>query len=152
MIETSSPCFYIIQANDEAAEIITSGFSIRTTNDISSVTVRSKDFANDIEPINELDSALDMIKSSLAGPQEEHTRFNPLFFLLPDEVLDEALQLDPNTNEVHFFGLDGNPFGLKITDISINDELIISGMVTYRQFDLPTYEEIIKNQSIKRLN
>lgn len=152
MIETSSPCFYIIQAKDEAAELITSGFSLRTTNDISSVTVRSKDFDNDIETINELDSALEMIKEALTGEQEEITQFNPLFFLMPTEVFDEALQLDPNTQEVHFFGLDGNPFGLKVTNISVNDELLVSGTASYKQFDLPPYEEILEKQASQRMN
>lgn len=152
MIISNSPSFYVIRATGEAAELIASVFSPGTMGDITDVVVLSREFDNDIEPINELDKTLETIKEGLGSDIIENASFNPLFIPMSIDDLDDALEVEQKNDNVRFTAMDGNPFAVKIVEITSNDEPLISATVAYQQFDLPSYDVIMHNQTHSRLN
>lgn len=150
-----SNSFYLIRATGEAAELITSVFSAGSMGDITDVTVLSKEFDNDIEPINEMDATLATIKEGLGSVLVENVTFNPLFIPMHIDELDDALDVEQKTDNVRFTGMEGNPFAIKIVDITSGadgNQQLIAGTVAYQQFDLPSYNDIIDKQTNYRLN
>ena len=150
-----SNSFYVIRAVGEAAELITSVFSPGSMGDIADVTVLSKEFNNDIEPINEMDQTLATIKEGLGSTLVENVSFNPLFVPMHIDDLDDALDVEQKHDNVRFTAMDGNPFAIKTVDIKTGadgDEELIAGTVSYQQFDLPAYTDIMEKQLNHRLN
>lgn len=152
MIESPTQSFYIITASGEAAELITATFSIGTMADIVDVIVLSKEFSNDIEPINEMDTTLETIKEGLGSVFVEHVKFNPLFIPMKMSDLDDALEVESKNDNISFMAMNGDPFAIKIVELAANEEPLITATVRYHQFDLPSYEDIMKNQSSLLLN
>lgn len=147
MITPSSPSFYVIQATGEAAELIASVFSPGSMGDITDVVVLSKEFTNDIEPMNELSDSIETIKEGLGLEITENVKFNPLYIPMKIEDLDDALEVERKSDVVKFTAMDGNPFAVKIVEIIANDESVLTGTVSYQQFDLPGYEVIMEKQN-----
>jgi len=152
MIISNSPSFYVIRATGEAAELIASVFSPGSMGDITDVVVLSREFDNDIEPINELDKSLETIKEGLGSDIIENANFNPLFIPMSIDDLDDALEVEQKNDNVRFTAMDGNPFAVKIVEITSNEEPLISATVAYQQFDLPSYDVIMHNQTHSLLN
>lgn len=148
MIIAPTSSFYVIRASFEAAEMITSVFSPGSMSDITGVIVLSKDFTNDIEPINELDNSLTIIKDGMGFPILENVQFNPLYIPMSIDELDDALEVHQKDDNVQFTGMDGNPFAVKTIEISgTNNEPLIAASVNYHQFQLPAYEVIMEKQT-----
>jgi len=153
MITTTSPSFYTIRASGEAAELITSAFSPGSMCDIINVVVLSKDFTNDIEPMNELRATINTIKDGLGKDVIQSVSMNPLFIPMPIEDLDEALDVEQKSDNIRFTAMNGDPFAVKIVELlNLNEELLLTGVVSYQQFDLPGYETIMANQRNTYLN
>jgi hypothetical protein len=147
MITAPSNSFYTVQATGEAAELIASVFSPGSMGDITDVIVLSKEYTNDIEPINELDDSLETIKSGLGVELIENTSFNPLYIPQPMELLDEALDVEVKGDNVRFTAMDGNPFAVKIVEVSTPMEPLLTATVSYQPFELPSYDVIMQNQT-----
>lgn len=153
MIISPSESFYVIRASGDAAELIAAAFSPGTMADITDVIVLSKDFSNDIEPMNEIDETLKMIKDGLGVDLIESVMFNPLFVPRPIEELDDALEVEQKSEIVGFSAMNGNPYAVRTIELGMEDEPpMLSAIVSYHQFDLPSYEIIMKNQLTQRLN
>lgn len=155
MITATVPSFYVIRAVGEAAELITSVFSPGTMGDITDVTVLSKEFDNDIEPINEMDTTLATIKEGLGSTLVENVTFNPLFIPMHIDELDDALDVETKHDNVRFTAMEGNPFAVKTVDIKTGvdgDEELIAGTVAYTQFELPSYTDIMDKQTNHLMN
>jgi hypothetical protein len=146
MIQPSAPSFYVIQATGEAAELIASVFSESAMSDIENVTVLSKQYTNDIEPMNELDSTLETLKDGLGIELDETVKFNPLYFPMSLDVLAESLESDPKSDKVRFNAMRGNPYAVKIVEINADESPLIVGSVSYQPFELPAYEDIMNKQ------
>lgn len=151
----SSKSFYVIHAVGEAAELITSVFSAGCMGDIANVTVLSREYNNDIEPINEMDATIETIKSGLGSLLVENVTFNPLYIPMSIDALDEALDVEVKNDAVRFAAMEGNPFAIKTTNIKTGidgqDELL-AGTVAYQQFELPEYQHIMDKQLNSRLH
>ena len=151
MISPAAKTFYLLNAIGEAAEVITSVFSPGSMNDIETVAVLSHEFSNDIEPLNELDESLEMLKLVLLKV-ETTEEFNPLYMPMPIEALDEVLDGTSKSDSMLFTGMNGNPFAIKTVQVEQNSETIVSAIVSYKQFDLPGYDEILAKQTSARLH
>jgi hypothetical protein len=153
MITPTVPSYYVIRAQGEAAELITSVFSPRIMSDIQDVLVISKDFDNDIEPINHLDETIQTLKDGLiADDIKEEVEFNPMYLPSQDDQLLDALETEGKSDAVKFTAMGGNPFAVKLIHLDDqNDERLVTGIVSYQQFDLPAYEVIV-NSSKNLLN
>lgn len=147
MIQAPTPAFYIVRATGEAAELIASVFSPGSMSDITDVIVLSKEFTNDIEPINELDESLRTMKEGLSTDLIENCKFNPLFVPMSIDDLDEALEVEQRSDHVQFSAMDGNPFAVKIIEFSTPLEPLLTATVSYQQFDLPGYAQIMDKQN-----
>ena len=153
MIIAPTPSFYIIRAYGEAAELITSVFSPGTMGDITDVIVLSKEFSNDIEPMNELDASLVTLKEGMGSEMTEVISFNPLFIPQSMDALDDALEVEHKNDNVRFTAMDGNPFAVKIVELTaLDDEPLITATVSYQQFDMPSYDTIMQSQVNSVLN
>lgn len=152
MIQPTAQSFYVIQATGEAAELIASVFSAASMSDIENVTVVSKEYTNDIEPINELDATLETIKEGLGVDLVENVTFNPLYIPSSIDVLHDALDVELKNNHVGFNAMHGNPYAVKIVEINSNETPLIVGSVSYQPFDLPSYEVIMDKQLHTLLN
>lgn len=146
MITAPTQAFYVIRASGEAAEMIASVFSPGAMGDITDVVVLSREFTNDIEPINELDISLETLKLGLSPNLIEDCQFNPLFIPMPLDDLDDALEIEQKSDHVRFSAMNGNPFAVKIIQLSSDHEQLLIGTVSYQQFDLPGYEHIMDKQ------
>jgi len=146
MIQAPTPAFYVVRATGEAAELIASVFSPGSMGDITDVIVLSKEFSNDIEPINELDESLQSLKTGLSAELIEDCQFNPLFIPMSLDDLDDALEVEQKSDHVRFSAMDGNPFAVKIVQLSTPLEPLLTATVSYQQFDLPGYEQIMEKQ------
>lgn len=153
MIIAPTSSFYVLRASGEAAELIASVFSPGTMGDISDVIVLSREFTNDIEPMNEMDASLEVIKSGLGPDVVQSVSFNPLYIPMPIGELDDALDVEQKNDNVRFTAMDGNPFAVKIVELSTEaDERLITATVSYQQFELPSYEIIMHKQTHGLLN
>lgn len=152
MITAPTQSFYVIRASGEAAELIASVFSPGAMGDITDVIVLSNNFSNDIEPMNEMDASLSTIKEGLSSDIVENVQFNPLYIPMSLDELDDALVIEQKSDSVQFSAMNGNPFAVKIVEISSQDEQLITASVSYQQFDLPGYEQIMHNQKNLVLN
>ena len=147
MIDTKQKSFYILNATREAAETLTSIFSSRSLKDVESITVLSKLFDNDIEPINELKTSIECLKTSFSAGYKESGEFNPLYFPSTPDQIDEILEHTGISGSLKFSGMNGNPFAIMSADVKTeDDELLIHSLTCYRPYDLPAYEEIIAGQ------
>jgi hypothetical protein len=152
MITPLAPAYYVVQATGEAAEMITAVFSPGTMGDIVDVTVLSKEFTNDIEPINELDGALRIIKSGLQPNLLQTEEYNPLYVPMSIDALDDALDVETKGEMVRFTAMNENPFAVKIVEIATEEMPLITATVSYQQFDLPSYDTIMSSQTTRLLN
>lgn len=146
MIQAPTPAFYVVRATGEAAELIASVFSPGSMGDITDVIVLSKEFTNDIEPINELDDSIQTLKAGLSADLIEDCQFNPLFIPMSLDDLDDALEVEQKSDRVSFSAMDGNPFAVKIVQLSTPLQPLLTATVSYQQFDLPGYEQIMEKQ------
>jgi hypothetical protein len=156
MIITTSPAFYVIKAGGEAAELIASVFSPGSMADIEDVNVISKEYTNDIEPLNELETSLNTIKLGLLGTEiTENVSFNPLYIPMNIDELDDALEVDIKNDNVRFTAMDGNPYAIKSVDMFVGpngDKELLAATVAYKQFQFPDYQSIMDRQQNSRLN
>lgn len=147
MILAPTPSFYMLEATEEAARIIASTLSSDVQNDIKSVLIVSREFSNDIEPTNELRESTSTIRLALAEEPTETLTFNPLFVPSSQEALDEALDSEIKGDHFRFVGMNGNPFAVAILELTSRETPILTGTVSYQQFDLPGYEDLMKERS-----
>lgn len=145
MISPKVPCYYAIHSKDEAAELIAAMFSPAVMVDIADVVVVSKLFDNDIEPIHEMDAAIEIITSAVAGEISAEEQFNPLY--LPNsssELHDMFDTIDGRNDALAFVGMNANLFVVKLTQVNsaLTDDSLISAVARYQQFELPSYSEI----------
>ena len=152
MITPTVPSFYVIQAVGEAAELIASVFSSGSMSDIEGVMVISKEYSNDIEPINELDATLETLKEGLGVDLVQNVTFNPLYIPMSMDDLQDSLESNDKSDFVRFTGMRENPYAVKIVEISADEQPVIVGSVSYKQFELPPYEDIIEKQLKTLLN
>lgn len=148
MITPSVPCFYLVNAVDEAAVAIAATVTSKSMSDISAMTVLSSQFDNDIAPITEVDAACEVLKSAIATEDFSKSEvFNPLFYPSTDEAFDEALDVEMRNNFVKFIGMEGNPFVAKSTTFFIGSKQVLSSSVNYQQFDLPEYDVLTERRN-----
>lgn len=149
MITTKSPAFYFLRTSGEAAELLTSLISPKTMMDITNAVIISKEFSNEIEPIHELDAAIETIKDGLVANEIEVTeQFNPLFYPCDDERLDDALEVEMKSDRVSFNAMHGNPYHAKQIELQSNGETTIEAGVVFQPFDLPGYESIMEARQL----
>ena len=147
MITAPSNAFYILNAQGEAAELITALFSPGVMGDIVDVSVLSCEFTNDIAPIHELQTSIDIIKCGLTSELVESMVFNPLYMPMPIEALDDSLEIDARSENIGFTGMNGSPYTLQLIEIKSQDAPLISAHVSYKPFDMPSYEFIMEKQN-----
>lgn len=153
MITDQKDSFYILNASGEVAETLISAFSDRVLKDIESITVLSKLFDNDIEPINELSNSIDFLKEAISPGFKESSEFNPLYFPTSEEAIDDVLDPLESGNGFRFSGMNGNPFAIMSKNVNDKDDgLLIHSLTCYRQFDLPSYDELKSDQKTFLLN
>jgi hypothetical protein len=154
MITPPTECFYMIQAQGEAAEIIAAKLSLGSMSDIMEAVLVSEDYNNDIQATIGLDSTIASMKQELVETQVvESTDFNPLYKPSTQDEIDEVLDgEDSKTETFRFVGMYGNPFMLKSTRLLQGEDEIITGHVSCRPFDLPSYSDIVAGQATMRLN
>ena len=149
MITTASPAFYFLRINGEAAELLTSLISPKTMLDIKDAVIVSKEFTNEIEPINELDAAINTLKAGLATTDlQVSEEFNPLYYPCSEERIDEALDVELKSDRVSFNAMEGNPFHATRIELSSNGETTIQAGVVFQPFDLPGYESIMEARQL----
>lgn len=151
MNDQGSPCFFVVKAREEAAQVVAAELSQSASSDIIEATLVSADFQYDIGVLLGMDA---VIKHTAAGLHETTVteQFNPLFLpqLLPE--LDDMLELQMKSDSVRFTGMDGSPFTIKMTGVKHDEETLIVGKAQYHPFDLPTYPEIVETHEHTRFN
>jgi hypothetical protein len=154
MINPTTDCFYVIQAEGEAASLVSEKLSASTVQDIREVILISEDFDNDIQASESLDNAIEEVKSRLGEADlTEATTFNPLYIPSSQEAIDDVLDGDVKSESYRFVGMDGSPFTWKTVSISgSNDEELLMGKISYKPFDLPGYSEILAAHANVKIN
>lgn len=137
-----TPCFFVVKAMDEAAQLIASHLSPSTATDIVETTLVSMDFEHDISAVICMDEVISRTSEALPSSTVEQ-QFNPLFLPNKIEDIDELLELQPHLDAVKFVGLDGNPFTIKHSNLKIDDNVVLMGRAQYHPFELPPYVDII---------
>jgi len=151
MINPPTDCFFVIQLHGEAAEYVASTLSESTLSDIREAVMISEDFSNDIAAEVSMDNAVLNVKNSLMGEVEELITMNPLYIPSGPDAIRDVLDGDFKSDTLKFTGMDGNPFTLKTTSLTSNDQGVLEAKVACKPFELPSYEDIIAGQT-KGLN
>jgi hypothetical protein len=86
------------------------------------------------------------LKAGLSTDLIEDCQFNPLFIPMSLDDLDDALEVEQKSDRVSFSAMDGNPFAVKIVQLSTPLQPLLTATVSYQQFDLPGYEQIMEKQ------
>ncbi len=152
MITPEVPSFYVIRATGEAAELITSVFSPSTMADVLEVVVVSHEFSNDIEPLNEVAESLSLINEGLISTVKQTTEFNPLYVPSTAEQIDEAIDADVIGDVTKFIAMDGNPYAIASTKIETESGPLLTAVVRYNEFEIPSYDSVIKSCDELRIN
>lgn len=154
MIIPPTECFYMIQVQGEAAEVVASTLSLGAMSDIREAVLVSEDYTNDIQATVCLDNMIAAVKQQLVESEViESSEFNPLFKPSTHDELDEVLDGDDKAeSSFRFIGMHGNPFMLKSTRLLHGEEEILVGQVSCRPFDLPSYTDILAGQAAVRPN
>lgn len=111
--------------------------------DITSITVVSKVKESDIESIHDLEVTTTNLQKIFSAPVIETIDYNPLYFPMGDEAVLDALGTTSGSAQVEFYAVDKNPYTVMTRELSFNDTAIATGAVRFREFNLPSYEEII---------
>lgn len=142
IIPTVGAYYFFNLSTDLAAEILDIVCEPAAA-DVSSITVLSKVKSSDIESIHDLERTTKNLQKLFSTPLNQKTEFNPLYFPSPESALLDALGTSQGSSQVEFFAVDKNPYTAMTTELSFNDSVIANGTVRFREFDLPSYEEII---------
>lgn len=146
MITASTSSSFGVHAVGEGAEVIAHAFSPGTVGDIEAVVMASRDYESDIDAVHRLDETLEAIRDGFSIELTCSEKFNPLYVPCTIEELDEVLESDSKAEQVLFSGMNGNPFILKSTELVSEDQVVVRGHVSYKVFDIPSYETIMANQ------
>lgn len=111
--------------------------------DIASMTVVSKVKQSDIESIHDLEATVMNLQKLFSAPVIETIDYNPLYFPMGDAAVLDAMGTTSGSSQVEFFAVDKNPYTVMTRDLTFNDAAIVTGAVRFREFDLPSYEEIV---------
>ena len=153
MINPPTECFYMMQLDGEAAEFAASTLSSSTTNDIKEAVLISSDFAHDIQALASLDEVLRLVEDKLDGlPLIKHEYTNPLYMPSTPDEIDSVFDGDIRSETMAFVGADGNPFTMKMIDVSTDERELVKARLTCKPFELPSYSEIIQEHKNLRLN
>jgi hypothetical protein len=153
MITPPTECFYMVNMQGEAAELVTAKFSPGSMGDIMEAVLVSEDFNNDIQATIGLDMTIATMKKQLIESVViESSDFNPLYKPSTPEELDDALDGEDQSETFRFISMDGNPFMMKSTRLLHGEQEILMGHVSCHPFDLPSYSDIIAGQKAIKLN
>lgn len=153
ILSPPTDCYYMVHATGEAAEFVAGTLSASTTTDIKEAVLISIDFKSDIQAAVSLDETIELVKKQLDGlPLTEYEYNNPLFTPSSPEELDEVLDGDARSETITFVGLDGNPFTLKMRDVTTEDRDLVRAKLSCKPFDLPPYNEIMLDHANIKLN
>lgn len=152
MITPPTETFYAIRITGEAADLITNKLSPSTTSDIFEAVLISDDYESDISAYNQMESTVKELQSHLDQTDIKiDVKFNPLYYPATPEEIEGILESDGKSDSFRFVGMDGNPFTMTSTNISCNDELIITAQMACHQFELPALNEILDAQKDLKL-
>lgn len=151
MISPTTDCYWLVRTEGSAAEFIASTLSVAAMNDITEAVLVSADFDTDIQANISLDFVVSALQEHLEGEAIVYESFNPLYIPSSIEAIDDVME-GISEDTMKFTGMDGSPYTMKTLGVTQHDREIISAKVTYKPFDLPSYNDIIKEQSELRLN
>lgn len=151
MISQTRFCFYSVTLFDEAAQQLSTEISTASALDILEATLVSEEFEYDIGAILALDAAVNSLQFGLPNV-EKIEKFNPMFVPAPVEELDDMMEPQVATDAVKFTGMDGNPFTIKMVNVEIDGQKLLSGKAQFYPFDLPSYSEIIQSHEQRIIN
>lgn len=153
ILSPPTDCYYMVHASGEAAEFVASTLSASTIFDIKEAVLISVDFTNDIQATVSLDATIELVKQQLGGLALIECEYvNPLFTPSSPEELDMVLDGDIRSDGVAFVGPDGNPFMLKMLDVSADNREIMRAKLSCKPFELPSYGEIMLDHANLKLN
>ncbi len=149
MITAPTDCFYVIQVQGDAAEFVAGTLCADVLNDIRSAVLISADFRSDIQAEVSMDENVAALRRRLGGDVTEVVQRNPLYAPATPDEIDDVLEGDMRSKHLSFSGMDGSPFTLKTISLTSNSEEVLQGRITYKAFDLPSYEDIVAGLSKK---
>lgn len=152
MITPPTDIFWMVRVEGEAAESVANTLSPSSMSDIKEIVLISDDFNNDIQATITLEEALSVMKAELPTEIIEHSMINPLYVPSSSQQIDDVMDGATGGESMQFIGMDGNPFTMKSVDVTLEDRQIIKGTISCKPFELPSYNEIIRNQAKVKLN
>jgi hypothetical protein len=155
MITAPTSCFFMLRAESEAAQQVVAEFAPRSANDIESVVLVSADFESDVNADVSLTTSMDHITSLsciTADRLDVQSTYNPLYVPGTMSSIDETLNLDARHDNIRFVGMNGNPYTLKIIEVKDGDDTMIAAKIEYRQFEIPSYSDIVQANKSTVLN
>ena len=151
MITVPTDCSWLLRVEGEAAEYVTSTLSLGAMNDIKEVVLISDEYSNDIQATISLMETVGHMTAHLDGEVNEKTTVNPLYVPSTAEQIDTVMEGSPGSEMVAFTGMDGSPYTIQMVTVCIGERNVISGKLSCHPFELPSYNEIIRNQANVRL-
>jgi hypothetical protein len=155
MITAPTSCFFMLRAEGEAAQQAVAEFAPRSANDIEAVVLVSADFESDVNADASLTTSMDHITglSCIAADRlDVKATYNPLYVPGEMALIDETLNLDARHDNIRFVGMNGNPYTLKIIEVKDGDDTMIAAKIEYRQFEIPSYSDIVQSNKSTVLN
>jgi hypothetical protein len=152
MINPEVPSFYVVQATGEVAELIASVFSPTTMSDVVEVVIVSREFSNDIEPINEMSAGIEVLTPAILSEIKKTTEFNPLYVPSTPDQIDESIDADVLNDMTKFTAMGGNPYAIAQTKIRTESETLLTATVRYNEYEIPSYDTVVKSCSTSLLN
>lgn len=143
MIVAPTPCFFIVKAEGEAAAQLIAEVEPKVAHDIETVILISADFESDISAVNSMDRSVGHLVSISSDTSATKETYNPLYIPSDMASVDEMLVLEPRADGIRFSGMAGNPFMLKMVEVTEKDEPLITAKIEYRPFDIPSYSDIV---------
>lgn len=143
MIIPTVGAYYFLNLTTVLAAEVLDSICESVASDIAAITVVSKVKASDIESIHDLEATVSNIQKLFSAPVLESVEYNPLYFPMGDEAVLDAMGTVAGSSQVEFFAVDKNPYTVMTRELTFNELAIATGAVRFREFNLPSYEEIV---------
>lgn len=143
MIIPTVGAYYFLNLSTVLSAEVLDSICESVAGDIASITVVSKVKQSDIESIHDLEATTSNLQKLFSAPVIESADYNPLYFPMGDEAVLDAMGTTTGSSQVEFFAVDKNPYTAMTRELTFNDTAIATGAVRFREFNLPSYEEIV---------
>lgn len=150
MINPKSPCYFLLELNNNAAENVVSILSPSVMGDIERGFMLSKDYQEDISGALDLEDTVNYIET-LSAPEHIIKRediLNPLYFPNKKETVLETFEEGEDGATMKFTAMEGNLFAIRSIKIDQQDGNYLKGALFFKPFKLPSIEEIQSTQSV----